>query len=258
MVVALVANYNWYKYMMIDVYALIKTTKDLKKIYLFTETDNIDDIPYLRDIIEKNKNIDIVVVNANKLIERNINYNSINRNSFFTNFCMVKLMLSDIVEEDKILYIDTDAIVRKDISNLWKYNINDYYVAGVKDFGILKRGNEVVADIVDSYINSGFVLFNLKKMREDNIQQKIFDIINTRELRFPDQDALNLVCHGRIMFLPSMYNLCEDVTLAVINKDLVRVYHFGGYKDFWVANRYYAEEWYEVEEAFYNEYGWPE
>ena len=141
---------------------------------------------------------------------------------------------------------------------MWKYNIDDYYVAGVKDFGILKRGDKVVADIVDNYINSGFVLFNLKKMREDNIKKKIFDILNSTELKYPDQDALNLVCNKKILFLPSMYNFCEDVTLEVMNKDLVRVFHFGGYKDFWVANRYYAEEWYEVEEAFYNEYGWPE
>ena len=244
MVVVLVANSNWYKYLMIDVHALIKTTKDLKKIYLLTETDNIDDVPYLRAVIENNPNIEIVLVDSRKYIDKNLSADSSNRDSFFTNFCMVKLMLSEIVSEDKALYIDTDAIVRRDISNLWKYNMNDYYIAAVKDFGILKRGDAEVSSIVNTYVNSGFVLFNLKKMREDHVQEKMFEVLNTTRLKYPDQDAMNIVCQGKIMYLPSMYNLCEDVTLDVMNKDLVRVYHFGGYKDFWVANRYYAEEWY--------------
>lgn len=256
MVIALVANENWYKYMMIDVYSLLECTKNVKKIYLFTETDKVEDIPYLDRVIKKYKDVEFIVRDSNKIIEENLSEYSANRDSFYTNFCLVKLMLSDATDEDKILYIDTDAIVRRDISNLWNYKMDDYYVAGVRDFGILKRGIDEVLPIADRYINSGFVLFNLKKMREDDIQEKMFDLLNTKELRFPDQDALNLVCNEKVLMLPSIYNLCEDVSLEVMNSDLVRVFHFAGEKDFWVANRFYSEEWYVMEEAFYNEFGW--
>ena len=165
-------------------------------------------------------------------------------------------MLSEIAPEDKVLYIDTDAIVKRDISNVWKYKMDNYYVAGVKDLGIEGRGTPNVVTIKDFYINSGFVIFHLKKMREDGIPEKIFELLRKMYCLYPDQDALNLICHGKTLLLPSIYNLCDGVTLTVINKSLVKVYHYAGLKDCWVINRRYAEEWYEAEEAFHYEFGW--
>ncbi len=256
MVVALVANEQWYKYMVIDVYSLLETTKDVKKVYLFTETDNEKDIPYLSEVKKKYKDVEIKVMNSHKYIDENLNEYSVNRNNFFTDFCMVKLMLSNILEEDKVLYIDTDAIVIKDISNIWKYNMDDYYVAGIKDFGIQKRGMDEVLPIAN-YINSGVVVFNLKKMREDHIQEQLFNLLNTKKLKFPDQDALNIVCHNKTYLLPIFYNQCDDVSLELVDKSKARIIHYAGTKDeFWVTNRYFGEEWYEVEERFHNEFGW--
>lgn len=45
-------------------------------------------------------------------------------------------------------------------------------------------------------------------------------------------------------------------SLGVRNQNLIRIYHFAYTKDFWVTNKLYAEEWYEVEEKFHNEFGW--
>ena len=94
-------------------------------------------------------------------------------------------------------------------------------------------------------------------MREDHIQEQLFDILNTKPLRYPDQDALNLVCYNKIYLLPPMYNQCEDVTLDLVDKSKTRIFHYGGVKgEFWVTNRYYCEEWYEIEERFHDEFGW--
>ncbi len=257
MVVALVANQNWYRHLVIEVYSLLKTTKTVKKVYLFTETDNADEIPHLRDVMERFNDVEIIVKDSRKIMDENINSDSLNRNSFYTDFCMVKLMFQNILEEDKIFYIDSDAIVLQDISNIWKYNIDDYYVAGVRDFGIMSRGTDYTRPIEDKYINSGVVLFNLKKMREDKIQEKMFEMINSRELSYPDQDALNLVCYDKIYLLPIFYNQCSEVTLGLIDKSKTRIMHYAGIKDqFWVTNRYHSEYWYEIEEEFNNEFGW--
>ena len=257
MVVAMVANGAWYKYLMVEVYSLLSTTKNVKKIYLFTETENENNLPYLANIKEKYDKVEIVLLDAHKYFDKNIINSSPNKNSYFTDFALVKLMLSEIINEDKVLYIDADAIVLKDISNLWKYNIDDYYVAGVRDFGIIKRGIIEVLPISNRYINSGVVLFNLKKMREDSIQGKMFDLINTKKLKYPDQDALNIICHEKVYLLPIFYNQCEDVTLELKDFSKARIIHFAGNKDeFWIANRYYSEEWYEIEERFHDEFGW--
>ena len=256
MIIAMACSKDWYKYLVIDIFALLNNSENVKKIYLFVETVNIEDIPYLNNLIQ-DYNIEIVLIDSNQLIAEKIHNDSTNNDTFFTKFSFIKLMLSSTVEEDKVLYIDTDAIVKKDISSIWNYNLDNYYLAAVKDYGIYKRGSDQILNVIDTYINSGFILFNLKELRNDNIEQKLLDLINTTEFVFPDQDALNLVCHKKIMFLPSTYNLCEDVTQDVMNKNLVKVFHYAGIKEPWLVNRLYAEEWYEEEEKFYKKYGWP-
>ena len=50
-----------------------------------------------------------------------------------------------------------------------------------------------------------------------------------------------------------MYNVCDDVTMDIENKDLAKIYHFAGIKEDWVVNLRYPEEWYNVEEKLMKE-----
>lgn len=257
MIIAMSATKEWYHYLMVDIYSLLECTKTVKKIYLLVETTNIEEIPYLNDIIKK-YDVEFKLVNLHKYLEKNLNAGCPNLNTIYTNYSFGRLLLSDIVKEDKVLYIDTDAIVRKDISNVWNYDIRDYYVAGVRDYGVLDDNVISIYGITGKYINSGFVIFNLDKIRKDNIKTKWFDLINKYKLIFPDQDALNIVCQHNELYLPSIYNSAEyggvRITMAPQNKFLTKVYHYAGPKIDWVVDRLYGEEWYDAEEKFYNEF----
>lgn len=252
MIVAMCCNENWYQYLVVNIYSLLKNTKNVEKIYLLIETENVEDVKYLSEIKEK-FNIKIELINFNDIMDKYIKKDCPNTNTIFSNFCFGRLMLADVIKEDKVLYLDTDTIVRKDISNLWNYDINNYYVAGVKDYGIIRDGTYERLNIKDKYINSGVVLFNLKLIREDNIIEKWFHIINTEKMKYPDQDAMNVVCTHRELYLSSMYNVIWTVTVQVENPSLIKIYHYAGKKTPWVADKHYAEEWYDSYESFYQE-----
>jgi lipopolysaccharide biosynthesis glycosyltransferase len=254
MIIAMACTKNWYHYLMVDLYSLLECTKNVKKVYLLVETDKVKDIPYLSKI-KKAYDVEIKLIDFNKEIDKLIPKDNVNRDTIYSNFCFARLALPSLVKEDKILYIDTDAIVRKDISKVWRVDLKDYYVAGCKDYGVLKQNIYETLNITGKYINSGFVLFNLKKIREDNIQEKWFEEIKNRELLFPDQDALNLVCQHNELYLPSMYNFSLHVTKQVMSMDLVKVFHYAGEKIQWVVDKFYAEEWYDAEEKFYDKFG---
>lgn len=260
LIIAMSCTKDWYHYLMVDIYSLLECTKNVKKIYLLIETSNINDVPYLKEIIEK-YNIEFKLINLNEYLISNLSIHSPNRDTIYSNFSFGRLLLPDIVEEDKVLYIDTDAIVRNDISNVWKYDISNYYVAGVKDYGIIDDNIIDIYGITGKYINSGFVVFNLKKIREDNVKDKWFELINNKKLVYPDQDALNLVCQHSEMYLSSVYNSSEyagdRITMEPVNNSLIKVYHYAGPKEYWVVDRLYGEEWYDAEEKFFNEFGWP-
>ena len=252
MVVAMSCNENWYKYLVVDIYSLLKFTNSVKKIYLLVETEDINDIEHL-DKVKKFFDVEIVLLNFHKFSFNYLSESSPNINTRFTKFCLGRLILADLITEDKILYLDTDTIVRGDISHLWDIDISDYYVAGVKDYGVYDCGHVQELNYKGKYINSGVILMNLKRFKDDNLVKKMFDLINTRVLYFTDQDAINLVCEDKIMFLPSVYNFAYTVTLEVINKSLVKIFHFTGDKFDWVVDKFYAEEWYDSEELFYND-----
>ena len=83
---------------------------------------------------------------------------------------------------NKIIYLDVDVIVFKDLSNLYNINFNDKMILGLP---LPKNSNYT--------INCGILLLNLKKMREINMEKKILNIlINTKEKYIcADQDIIN-------------------------------------------------------------------
>lgn len=252
--IALACNEKWYPYLVVNLYSLLKCTKNIKKIYLILETNDINDVPKLGDVIKKYP-VDIELINFNNVFDDLVEKGNINRDTIYSNFCFARLALPYLVKEDKILYIDSDAIVLKDISNVWRFNIDDYYVAGCKDYGVLRDDTYERLNITGKYINSGFIILNLKKIREDKIHDLWFEVINNNELKYPDQDALNLICQHNELYIPSMYNYAFNVTKEIMIYDLMKVIHYAGPKIQWVADKYFAELWYDAEEKFKDEFG---
>lgn len=251
MILALSCTENWYYYLVVNLYSILKNNK-VRKIYLLLETNNAKDVKYLKKLSKKYK-VEFVVININKYQNNYLKENCPNAGTVYTNMCFSRLMLADFVKEDKVLYIDTDALVLKDVSYVWNLDITDYYVIGVKDYGVINIDYLETLNLSGRYINSGFVVFNLKKIREENIVQKWFEIVNSRPLEFPDQDALNIVCTDHEMYIPSMYNYGYGCMMNVMVNELIKVVHYLGEKDPWVADKIYAEFWYNVEEEFIKE-----
>ena len=144
------------------------------------------------------------------------------------------------------------------VYNIWNYNIDKYYLAGVKDLDSIKSGNKKDIDIKGKYINTNIVVFNLKKMRREKMVQVFFDIINTKKLKYPGQDTINIVCTDKEYYLPSIYNCFYRCTYEPVNKELVRAYSYNVLYNEWIINEVYSEEWYEVFEQFNTIYGWDE
>ena len=123
-----------------------------------------------------------------------------------------RLDLPNLLDCDLCLYLDVDIAVQKDLSEFFKINMDDYYIAGVKAAFIFsteqknkKQCERVNIPSIESYINAGVVLMNLKKMREDNISERFIKALDYN-FKLQDQDILNHVCFGHIKVLPPIYN----------------------------------------------------
>ena len=128
---------------------------------------------------------------------------------------LYKFYLAEILkDEDKALYIDSDVLFLRDLEKLLQTELNGAYAAAVESFTAPVYLPELLSNLgVRHYFSSGMMLLNLKRMREENLCEKLVDYRLNGWTCFMDQDALNAVFHEEVVFLPIEYNLqCTTVT----------------------------------------------
>ena len=132
----------------------------------------------------------------------------------FTVGTMFRLILPEILPNlDKIIYLDADLFVNGDIKELWDVDIREYCLAGVIDEGVDIHNyprilNKYPKIKKESYFNAGVLYINLKKLREfGNLKKLVVDfLIENPEAGLPDQDALNVIFHNKVLYLDGSWN----------------------------------------------------
>src|SRR5690606_2756667 len=153
---------------------------------------------------------------------------NVNINNRFTEAALYRLLLPDLLPyEDKVIYLDSDVIVRTDLSKLFfQANLDGYYLAAVVE-ATLPFQEEYINNLglkPGEYINSGFLILNLKKLREENVVRKLLEESNVEGLLFPDQDAINKVCQGKILPIQPIYNSIRTYFLPQYKKTFLKYY----------------------------------
>lgn len=138
----------------------------------------------------------------------------INRTHAYVNHVSAwKMLIAERLPScDKALYLDTDLIVRGDLSALYATDLGDSYLGGVPNMlNQITLREKIAAQAqmadMDWYVNAGVLLFNLAAIRRDGIAEK-WQVLLGRFEGSVDQHILNHVCRGRITFLPLKYNVC--------------------------------------------------
>jgi len=159
-------------------------------------------------------------------------------------------------ELDRVLYLDPDLIVNGSVSELYHLPMDDYYFAAASHIGtLLHKANELRLGMDEDspYINSGVMLMNLKRLREEQNYQEVFDFIEKRKnfLTLPDQDIISALYGSKILSLdPFRYNMTERLYIQhapfekSLNLDWIRkhsvIIHYCGRNKPW-KSRYFGE-----------------
>lgn len=121
-----------------------------------------------------------------------------------------RLFIASLVPDDihKIIYLDSDIIVRDDLKKLWDISIDGYILGGVRDVNIIQCREAVGIENSCAYVNAGVLLINLKLWRKNNLETQFVKYLNESnwKVEFNDQGVINHVCKGRIHILNPQYN----------------------------------------------------
>ena len=150
----------------------------------------------------------------------------ISQKTHVTKTALIKLELPNYFKAlDTLLYMDSDIIVKGTLDELFETNLDGYYLAASFEYwihhnnvkyGLSKNKSE------DFYFNSGVMLLNLKKMREDDISDKLWDYkLNYTKTKLMDQECLNAVCHNAVKPISIKWNFnptfLQEDQIAEIN-----------------------------------------
>ena len=115
-----------------------------------------------------------------------------------------RFVISEIFKNiDKILYVDCDVIATSSINDFYNIDLNDNFVAVIKDTSCEENQQRLGFAKDEIYFNAGVLLINLKQWRENNISQKLFDALNNG---LDDQDILNIVLKGKKIIVDNKWN----------------------------------------------------
>ncbi len=202
--------------------AHVKSCDKYKAYILYTELSEC----HQKNLLNlQTDNLKIEFINVESIV--NNHKDNFSLNAHFTIETYYRFFLPQIFPNlDKVLYLDADTMIMKDISPLFNIDINGYYLGVTHDCEIVRASNFIGTKYsnyfiktlnvdLSNYFQAGVMLVNLKKMREDNITDKLLDALERiGSPKFVDQDILNIVCQSKVKFIPQNWDYTWHLPLV--------------------------------------------
>ena len=128
----------------------------------------------------------------------------------WSSIVLARLFLDKLLPDNinRILYLDGDTLVLKDLSRFYNIDLGDNVLGMCPEPTVDKGRREFLALREAPYHNSGVLLIDLKQWRNREIGKKVIDFYKRHDgkLFAPDQDALNGALKNNIVTLSISYN----------------------------------------------------
>lgn len=204
--IALCTDDNYAKYCMITIVSILENNTDTSCcVYVLTDSlnnHNLKLFSYLENYYRQQIRVTVIPQDT---------FNNLKVRSRYPKSMYYRFLLPDIIDDDRVLYLDCDIIIRKSLAGFYNTSLTDLAAAVVED----AQGDDTLLHnrikYSGTYFNSGVMLINLDYWRKYNIKDKLIEFIqkNPDRCYYPDQDALNIVLEGRVFYVDYTYN-CQE------------------------------------------------
>lgn len=212
----------------VSLYSLYFNNKDIEVLNVHILSTDISDLnkQRLKAIADEfHRDLDIIDAKQDFIDEANRLHLQLLRGAYNTySRVVLNRWFSHL---DKIMVIDSDTMVCGSIKEAWDLNIDKYILAAVPELAIYgEYFNLEDADLVNAipmYYNMGICVINLKKWRDDNIDQLIVSAIERERpvFKIADQSIINKYVGNQIARLPLRFNYyspAHNVSYETITK----------------------------------------
>lgn len=208
----------------ISIVSIIENNKNSQVKYFFhIFTDNISSVYATRlQVISQRFNVSINVYTIDEKVLEKLPSSTVWPLSIYYRILAFDFLSKDVT---KLLYLDSDIVCKNSISELESLELGDFFAAVVADVDSTQQKNNqrLSIDFKGRYFNSGVILANLNKWKDNNCSAYIFSLIEkesaTGKLKYPDQDALNIIFLGNLIYLSRKYNAIFPLKTEFEKKD---------------------------------------
>ncbi len=242
--IAIVFSPDWSRYVAIELLSIFGTNPAPIKVYLISDGSELMDFSCLCPPGYAVEYIDLEQQFRERIPS------TVNVCTRFTKYVLYRLLLPEIIGDDRLLYLDADIIVNGDITGFYNMGMDGFLVAGVQDTGMgcgnlatwKQRLQSIGLSPDASYINAGVTLFNLAAVRESGLQETWIRMANETPFACHDQDIINLTCQGYIKPVDLAYNVSLSTGLDIDQRD-IRIMHYAGQKPWANSNAPFHDIW---------------
>lgn len=238
--IAYASDDNYVQHLGVSITSLFDTNKDFEKITVHILNNNLSliNIEKLRFITEK-YNREVLFYELENLLD-NLKKFSIPSTISITSYS--RLFLSELIDSsiNKIVYADCDSVFNGSLKILWKTDISIFSIAAVEDHvGVANKINIGINEF-SKYVNAGFLLMNLVKIRKEGGADKMMAVIKKYKgkVQHHDQGVINAAFNKDILYLHPSYN---TMTSFYDFKDVQDIEKYYG------ATSYYSQD--KIDEA---------
>ncbi|MBA7934699.1 DUF4422 domain-containing protein [Klebsiella sp. RHBSTW-00215] len=178
----------------------------------------------LVNLVAGYQNISLRFFDVNAFTEMN----GVHTRAHFSASTYARLFIPQLFRDyEKVVFIDSDTVVKADLAALLQVDLGSNLVAAVKDIvmegfvkfgamsesadGVMPAGEYLQKTLKmtnpDEYFQAGIIVFNVAQMVQENTFAELIKTLKEKKYWFLDQDIMNKVFYGRVEFLPLEWNV---------------------------------------------------
>lgn len=213
MIIALCFGPSWAPHINIELFALLSNNPGPHTIHLVSEDLHRSRVEHFHHIAAQFDSA--IVYHDFSLFPFTPNPHNIKPR--FTKYTLYRLALPTLLQEEKVLYLDSDTLVMGSLQAFWDLPLVEfaqftpyaYWIAGVIDSGVKPlHKHRIGMQPKSPYVNAGVLLMALEPLR----QLDWLELAVTKSFPMCDQDIINKTCEGHILPVPPNVNVSLSTT----------------------------------------------
>lgn len=224
---------NFVKYTIVTMKSIMQNASKDKNYRLYILNTNIGE-KYKKiafDVIKEHSNFELIFEDVKDYIDSI--KEKLPLRDYYSATTYFRLFISEMHPElDKAIYIDSDTIVKGDISKLFDYELGNNLVGACHEQAMIQT--DVYGKYVEinlglnryNFFNAGLLVINLKLWREECVLDQFLDLITIYNCRVTqDEDYLNIICENRVCWICDSWNVEVYEEIKYADEDINMIHY---------------------------------